>query len=328
MSPITHLGQGPHIEIITPAAAGSLHGNRITAQRWSLLLRKLHYAVDISQTGSGLPVACVIALHAQRSHAAIAKSKTLYPEIPVILIMTGTDLYRDLGHFPEVDQSMALADAIVVLQDKALALIPPAFQEKTVVIYQSVKGITRKPLPKKHFLVCVIGHLRPEKDPFRLAHAIEHYPDDAKLKVIHLGQAMSSSMQEQALYFNKSLPRYHWLGELSHAQTMQYLSRSHVMVISSEMEGGAHVVSEAIAIGVPVIASAIPGNQGLLGDGYSGYFPVGDENALRQMLLKAEFDLDFYHTLEHEIQLRQQLISPQREMQSIDQLMKKVLKSH
>lgn len=314
-----------HIEIITPAPAGSLHGNRITALRWQGFLEKCGYAVHVSKSWTEKPIDLLIALHAFRSHQSIASFKKTHPDKPIILIMTGTDLYRDMPLHPEVLQSMRIADAIVVLQSAALDLIPADLRKKLQVIYQSVKPIHRKPLLKRNFLVIVIGHLRPEKDPFCIVRSLAFTLPESKLRIMHLGNAMSPEMRQQALTYDKIVDRYQWLGELSRAKTLQILSRSHLMVISSIMEGGAHVVSEAIAIGVPVIASDIPGNRGLLGEHYPGYFPVGNERALAQLLQKAESNPSFYQSLERHIQARQKYVKPESELRSIKALAKRLL---
>lgn len=316
----------PSIEIVTPAPPGSLHGNRMTALRWQGFLKKLGYPTRITENWSGTDCDVLIALHALRSHASIQHFKQAYPHRPIILMMTGTDLYRDLAVHAEVLESMQWADQIVLLQPAARDLIPIALQSKTRIIYQSVKTLSRKALPKKTFDVCVIGHLRPEKDPFRTAACLSLLLPESKIRLRHLGKAMSTTMAAQALTFTKESPRYQWLGERSHAQTLQILSRSHLMVISSLMEGGAHVVSEAIAIGVPVIASDIAGNRGLLGDDYGGYFPVGCEQSLAALLTQAENDPLFYKALEKQVQKRSPLVTPTLEQDSIDQLLTHSLK--
>jgi len=315
----------PLIEIITPAPSGSLHGNRMTALRWSGFIQQLGYSAHIRVEWSGQPVDCLIALHANRSHASISKFKQTYPLTPVVLIMTGTDIYRDLGLYPEVIESMQLANEIVVLQEDAVKALPALFHKKTRVIYQSYPTSQRQAPRQAEFEVCVIGHLRPEKDPFRAAKALRGLPIDSKIKVIHLGKSMSAEMTEQADFFNKTEPRYHWHSEVTHSAAMQYLSRSRLMVISSLMEGGAHVVSEAISIGVPVIASDIAGNRGLLGEDYSGYYEVGNTRALQQSLLRAESEPQFYDQLVSEVSARSSLTLPEREMQSIGRLLRGLL---
>lgn len=313
-----------NIEIVTPAPAGSLHGNRITALRWQSFLKKLSHQVRVSNHWTGKDTDVLIALHAYRSHTSIIQFRELYPNRPIILMMTGTDLYRDMPEHPEVIKSMEMSDAIVILQSAALAMLPKHLQTKTHVIYQSTKSIKRKTLLKKSFLISVIGHLRPEKDPFCTAKSLKHLSSQSKIKVMHLGKAMSPEMKSLAKAYNKELKNYQWLDELSHSETLQQLSRSHLMVISSLMEGGAHVVTEAIAIGVPVIASDIPGNRGLLGDDYPGYFQAGDEKALAMILQKTETNASFYQLLEKHIHKRRKYVQPEFELKSIKAVLDRV----
>jgi putative glycosyltransferase (TIGR04348 family) len=295
--------------------------------RWQSFLKKLGHQVDISTRWSGKDTDVLIALHAYRSHASIVQFRKLYPNRPIVLIMTGTDLYRDMPSHREVLKSMEMADAIVILQSAALAMIPKHLQTKTHIIYQSTKSVKRKALLKKSFLISVIGHLRPEKDPFCTAKSLKYLKPESKIQVLHLGKAMSPEMKSLAKSYNKELRNYQWLDELSHSETLQQLSRSHLMVISSLMEGGAHVVTEAIAIGVPIIASDIPGNRGLLGDDYPGYYPVGDAKALALALQKAEFEASFYKSLEAHIKKRAHYVQASLEKRSIKSLTERLLKT-
>jgi glycosyltransferase involved in cell wall biosynthesis len=127
-------------------------------------------------------------------------------------------------------------------------------------------------------------------------------------------------MEDLARNFNATLDRYQWIGEVSHVNALRMLSQSRLMIISSRMEGGAHVVSEAIALGIPVIASDIPGNRGLLGEDYPAYYPVGDESALANLLYRSETMPTFYASLQKHIDLRRELIKPAREKQSIQEM--------
>ena len=82
-------------------------------------------------------------------------------------------------------------------------------------------------------------------------------------------------------------PRYRWLGGRTHAQTLGWIARSHLLVVSSAMEGGANVIAEAARIGTPVLASRVSGNVGMLGRNYPGYFPLFDERALAGLIEKS-----------------------------------------
>lgn len=314
------------IEIVTPAPPGALHGNRITALRWHQFLMHLNYQSTVTEQWSGKSCDLLIALHGLRSYDSIKSFKRTHPDHPVVLIMTGTDIYRDLKNSKKVIQSMEMADAIVVLQPEAIHSLPKKFHTKVRVIYQSVKGITKKEPPKRHFLASIIGHLRSEKDPFCAAQSIKLLPPDSKIQLIQLGQAMSPDFKKEAISLDKKIDRYRWLGQLSHSKTLQWLSRSHVMIISSVMEGGAHVVSEAIAIGIPVIASDIPGNRVLLGHSYPAYYPVGDQVALSKILTKAETNTAFYQKLCKAIAVRKKIIKPELEQKSIQKLIKSLVK--
>jgi glycosyltransferase involved in cell wall biosynthesis len=94
------------------------------------------------------------------------------------------------------------------------------------------------------------------------------------------------------------------------------------------MEGGAHVVSEAIAAGVPVIASDIAGNVGLLGEDYPGYFPVGNEQALAALLLRAETDSNFLRSLKAAVKARRSLTDPAAERRAIASLIAALPRRH
>jgi putative glycosyltransferase (TIGR04348 family) len=289
----------------------------MTALRWQGFLEELGYSVEVTESWSGGDVGVLIALHAYRSHQSIVQFKKKYPSRPIVLILTGTDLYRDMQNHSEVLQSMEMADQLIVLQSSALDSIPPSLRYKAQVIYQSVEIDLPNPVAKEDFLVSIIGHLREEKDPFCVARSLLLLPSDSKINVRHLGQAMSSQMEDLARNFHATLDRYQWIGEVSHENALRMLSQSRLMVISSRMEGGAHVVSEAIALGIPVIASDIPGNRGLLGEDYPAYYPVGDESALANLLYRSETMPTFYASLQKHIDLRRELIKPAREKLSI-----------
>ena len=292
----------------------------MTALRWQGFLEELGYSVEVTESWSGGDADVLIALHAYRSHQSIVQFKKKYPSRPIVLILTGTDLYRDIQNHSEVVQSMEMADRLIVLQSSALDSIPPSLRYKVQVIYQSVEIDLPDPVAKEDFLVSVIGHLREEKDPFCVARSLPLLPSDSKITVRHLGQAMNSQMGDLARNYNATLNRYQWIGEVSHADTLRMLSQSRLMVISSLMEGGAHVVSEAIALGIPVIASDIPGNRGLLGESYPAYYPVGEECALANLLYRSETIPTFYASLQKHIDLRRELIKPAREKQSIQEM--------
>lgn len=308
------------IAIITPYGPEHQNGNWHTAARWATFLREAGHQVEVLIEWKGEPAELMIALHARRSHASIHAFAARHPDSPLIVVLTGTDLYRDIRHDAHAQTSLKLATRLVVLQEKGLDELAPELAQKTCVIYQSAPDIPRKSPVGDAFDVLVIGHLRVEKDPFRAALAAALLPDQSRIRITHIGRALSLDMEEKAKACQLQIPRWRWLGKIPHEEVIKHLARAHLMIISSLMEGGANVICEALAAGVPVIASDIPGNTGMLGKDYPGYYPVGDERRLSQALSKAESDAGFYDELMRHCQERRLLMLPEREAAGLQRL--------
>ena len=288
------------------------------------MLRELGHTVSIQVDWDGAPTDLMLALHARRSHASIRNYVMCYPDQPVILALTGTDLYRDIRTDAEAQASMQLAARMIVLQDMGLQELAPALRRKTRVVVQSAQVVQRPPPLKSCFEVVVSGHLRDEKDPFRAAAALAHLPDESRIRITHVGGAMSSEMAQQAKNWMVSNKRYHWLGEVTHGKALRLLARSRLMVISSRMEGGANVVSEALANNVPVIASRISGNIGLLGRDYAGYYALENERALARLLSRAETDVAFYRKLAAQCRARKPLVTHASERNALQRVLRDI----
>ena len=313
------------IRLITPQPLDFNSGNKITTVRWARILRKLGHNVTIEQKYGGKPSDLLVALHARRSHASIQKFHRLYPHSPLIVALTGTDLYRDIHTDRDAQRSLEVADRLVVLQELALAELPKPFHSKTRVIYQSAEPYkTSAPPTAGAFKVCVIGHLREEKDPLRTALAVRQLPQTSKIEVLHVGRSLDNALGKQAQAEAAGNPRYRWVGELPYWMTRRVLARSHLLVITSRMEGSSNVLCEAIASNVPVVASKISGLMGTLGKSYPGYFPVGDTAELTRLLLKAESDGAFYRSLKRCCARVSVLIRPRREIASWKMLLREL----
>ncbi|MGQ0653466.1 MAG: selenoneine biosynthesis selenosugar synthase SenB [Betaproteobacteria bacterium] len=311
--------------IVTPAGTGTRNGNRHTALRWATLLRQKGHRVRVALEWQGEPCDALIALHARRSHASVVAFRKNSPK-PLIVVLTGTDLYKDLpASSAEARESLALADRLIVLQDAALAELPPAARRKARVVYQSADPGARHAPPRDRFRAVVVGHLRGEKDPFRAAAALSLI-DDAGIEVVQIGIALEESFRAEAEKRMSEEPRYRWLGGMPHARALGWMARSHLLVVSSLMEGGANVVAEAARIGTPVLASRMPGNIGMLGRGYAGYFPVGDEAALARLLGRAMSDKAFYGRLKSGLQARRALFAPAAERAALSRVLHEVLR--
>jgi putative glycosyltransferase (TIGR04348 family) len=225
-------------------------------------------------------------------------------------------VYRDIHESAEARESLELAQRLIVLQPKAAQELPASLRRKVrVVVQSSATRLSHEPVKGK-FRVCVIGHLRAEKDPMRALAALAHLAQP-NIQVIHLGAALDEDLEAQAKAGMAREPRYRWLGSVPHARALRWLASSHAMVISSRIEGGANVVCEALRIGVPVLASRIPGNLGLLGAAYPAYFPVGDERALAQLISRAAGETRFYGRLKKELRRLRPMVAPREEARAL-----------
>jgi putative glycosyltransferase (TIGR04348 family) len=298
--------------IVTPALAAANNGNWQTAQRWARLLQPA-YRVAITDCWRGGDEALMIALHARRSAESMATWRAAHSDRPLVLVLTGTDLYRDIATDAAARRSLALADALVVLNALGARQLPPALRGKAHVVLQSCTA--RAPLAHtaQHLRALMVGHLRDEKDPrtyWRAAQRLAPRPD---ILLDHIGAALDPQLGAEAAALAAAHPRFRWLGGLPHLAVRRRIQSAHVLVHASQMEGGAHVVIEAIRSGTPVLASRIDGNLGLLGEDYPGVFEPGDDAQLAALLVRARDDADMLADLAARLALRSALFAPQAE---------------
>lgn len=310
------------ITLVTPASRGSRSGNRATADRWARHLRALGHRPRIITEYAGEPTDLMIALHAWRSMEAVRRFREDRPGAPLIVALTGTDIYRFQQTHPEQTRySMDQADALIGLHERVCDDIPGDLHSKLFTVFQSADPLPRQlPPVRSRFDAVVIGHLRDEKDSLRAAMAVRDLPEESRLNVIQLGRAHNDEWRSLAEQEDAANPRFQWKGEVPRWQVRRHMARARLMVISSVMEGGANVVSEACVAGLPVIASDIPGNIGLLGPDYPGYYRVRDTDDLRGLLLRAEAEADFLESLRAHCEARAPLFTPESEQRALERV--------
>lgn len=259
----------------------------------------------------------MVALHARRSADSIQQFRRLRPSGGLLLALTGTDVYRDIHDDDVARQSLALADRLVVLQPRALDELSAKVRVKASVVYQSAATLKPATHSSRHFDIVQVGHLRHEKDPFTPITALRHLPAYSRIRLTQIGNALDTQHADAMAVVTRDEPRLRWLGGIGHAATRQRIKRAHLLVIASRMEGGANVIVEAITAGVPVIASDVSGNIGMLGERYPGLFPFGDASACAAVMRRAEADLRFYDRLQRACAQRARHFEPQREASGI-----------
>ena len=305
--------------------AAANNGNWQTARRWAREL-SADYQVRLSSQWLAGDEAAMIALHARRSAPAVAAWRAAHPDRPLVLVLTGTDLYRDIHTDADAQASLALADRLVVLNEQGLDSLPAVWRPKAQVCLQSCPP--RQPLAHKtrrHLRALMVGHLREEKSPrtyFEAARLLAGRPD---IRLDHIGAALDPALGDEARALAVECPGYRWLGALPHRSTRDRIQSAHVLVHPSRMEGGAHVVIEALGSGTPVLASRIDGNTGLLGRDYRGLFDWGDASALAAGLTQARDDAAMLPGLWAQCALRVARFHPDAERETLRQLLRSLL---
>lgn len=327
----------PQVVIVTPALADANNGNWRTARRWANMLAPAYRvrltqhwrAADAAASGDDL----MIALHARRSAASIAAWRA-HPHArahatahaPLLLALTGTDLYRDIDSDADAQRSLALADRLVVLNELGAARLPEVYRGRCEVVLQSCSA--RQPVaakPRRFLRALMVGHLRGEKDPATWFRAIRRLAQRADLRFDHIGDGLDAALADEARALMAATPAYRWLGARPHGEARRRIQAAHVLVHPSVMEGGAQVVIEAVRSGTPVLASRMDGNVGLLGADYGGYFAVGDDGALAALLERARDEAAMLPALVRQIQRRAPLFAPEAEAATLHRLVRALL---
>lgn len=308
----THLGAAPR-------------GNHTTSVRWQQILEALGWDVVLMPEWDGSPTDMLIALHARRSHRSIVEFKKRMPEHPLVVAATGTDIYNDDPDRSLAHESFGLADRIILLQPMALEELPAPERSKGRVIYQSMQA--RAPVQRPadgYFDVAFLANARSVKDPLTVLRAAQRLSPDSRVRILHMGSTMDSELGAEIDAIAANLPHFSSLGSLPQATALERLAASDLALSSSRHEGGANVVTEALALGVPLLVSDIPGSLGLLGADYPGVFHVGDDAQLAGRLKQVSTDPNALRSLQEACRKRAFIADPKLELESFRQLMQEL----
>lgn len=314
------------IVIVSPALADANNGNWQTARRWQKMLQT-KWNVRIVQHWPDGPIAahdvCMLALHARKSADSISAWAQSHAN-GLAVVLTGTDLYRDIQIDLQAQQSLQLAQRLVLLQECGPAALPAELRARATVIFQSTSPRATVPKPA-NLRAVMVGHLRDEKSPQTLFAAAQLLRAEDEICIDHIGAPLDPVLAAQAQATAAASVHYRWLGGLPHEATRRRIQRAHVLVHTSCMEGGAHVVMEAVCSSTPVLASRIDGNVGMLGADYAGYFDWDDAGQLVDLLRRCRHGSALYTQLQAQCAARAPLFSEDFERQALLQLVDSLL---
>ncbi len=316
----------PQVVIVSPALRDANNGNWRTARRWQAHLAgdfRPRIVTDWPDEASA-DDRVMIALHARRSADAIAAWHAARSSGGLALVLTGTDLYRDIQTDASAGRSLAMAGQLVVLQECAPEALPVEWRAKTRVIFQSTPA--RQILAKscRRLRLLMVGHLREEKSPETLFAAARLLSNQHDVAIDHVGEGLDPALAAAARATMLAVPHYRWLGGLAHEAVRRRIQRASLLVHTSRIEGGAHVIMEAVTSGTPVLASAVAGNVGMLGADYAGYFPWGDAAALAELILRCRSG-GLMPTLAAQCRARAPLFDPATERAALRRLVHEFL---
>ncbi len=310
----------PRVLIVSPALADANNGNWHTAARWARFLAPLA-EVLIAKRWDGSPFDALIALHARRSAQAVAGYRAAHPTHPLALVLTGTEVFRDIVVVRVGRHSLVCASLLVLLEPEALERLPAALRPRARVILQSASRVLRRDQARTQIDLVAVGHLRDEKDPLTLMAGARLLPADGPIRIVHIGAALDPALGQAARRTMTDCARYRWLGALPRAAARRWIARGRALVHMSRMEGGAHVVIEAVRSRVPVLASRIDGNVGLLGSDYQGYFETGNPVELAGLMQRFAGDPAFAARLAAQCALREPLFAPPAERAAVRRML-------
>lgn len=301
--------------VASPYPLSDLKGNSVTTARIVTVLNEAGIEARGSHGYDGKPTDILITLHAIKGAPALFDFKKRKPKGKVVILLTGTDIYQGLPKGSKMgEDALREADRIVVRQEAAILRLPEQVRAKTVVIRSSLDPIAVKASPSQsRFIISVVGHLRPVKRPFLTIETLAQHPEWSDVEVWQIGQALDEEMRKTAEFWAEEDERYRWFGGVPRMESLALCCKSSLTINSSILEGGANAVLEAMTMGVPVLASRIEGNVGLLGNDYPGYFEEGRMAKALQAIMDQRVDLDEWNRL---LADRLRLFSRERESKS------------
>jgi glycosyltransferase involved in cell wall biosynthesis len=291
------------VVLVAPFHADSGRGNSVSVARIARSLRARGLAIE-EFAASAAPDAAleraralrpdlVHCFHAWHSGpAAMFLARAL--SVPIVVSFRGTDAdecLEDPTRRQVVEETVAAAAVLVTLseaqRERVLAHFPG--RESTTLVVQ--QGVAPRPggrdfrvelrIPPGAPLIVQAAGLRWIKGIPRGLEVV----DRAKAAIPELcyalaGQPLEEIVAAEVVSWMRKRPWAGYLGELEHSDATALIAGASVLLNSSEREGSSNAILEAMALGVPVVASDIPPNRETIEHAATGMlFRTADEGA-------------------------------------------------
>jgi putative glycosyltransferase (TIGR04348 family) len=314
----------PTVCIVCPATQRAHDGLAVTAERWRQWLEPVA-DVAVATEWSGASDEALIALHASGSADSVARFAHAHPQRPLAVVLTGSDVARDIDADPGAAAALSHASHLVVRQARALSRLGEPQQARARVIEPSAPRRVMRNKARTRFDVAYAAPLCAEADPLTLLNAVCALPPDSPVRLLHMGTAYDESLASAARHVQSHGKQYQWLGEPLPHDTRRWIARARTVVHCDAVDGAALAVVDAVRSHVPVLATRIPVHQGLLGSDYEGLFNVGDSRALAALLLRVSTDEPFLRMLARRCEAQAPRFTPELESAAVRNLLADML---
>ena len=147
--------------------------------------------------------------------------------------------------------------------------------------------------PKPRLLF--VGRLSVQKNLSLFLHALDGVSEQFETTLVGEGE-LEAELKKAVDDLRLQNVRFH--GRADGAELLELYRNADVFVLPSEREGMPLVLLEAMAMGLPIVATDIPGNRDVVVHGETGVLvSLADPSALRQALLSVTGDVDRYQRM-------------------------------
>ncbi|MDQ0428714.1 glycosyltransferase involved in cell wall biosynthesis [Planomicrobium stackebrandtii] len=263
-----------------------LRGNTITVQRIADNLERLGVETKIVSTTDdsiirSFPTADIVhGFHAYNFYKFLQKLDK--KPAHYIVTITGTDLNQDLFNPKkrmDVLASLHGAKAVHVFDKKAKALLIeeiPKLGDKIFVMPQgnqpSLPGVphfTKEPDSFLFFLPAGIRKVKNIPEAIGMLQELRlHHP---QIRLWLVGPVLEEEEGNQVMdLIDRHKDWIHYLGQVPHEDMGSIYRQTDAVLNTSLSEGQPATILEAMGYALPVLASDIPGNSGIISDGETG----------------------------------------------------------
>jgi len=292
------------IALVTPFALPFPCGNSVLAQRLRDGLHKtgefevafFDCGADAADRVARFAPQLLHSVNAERPYPWIKKYFLQGKKAPWVITLTGTDYNAWCGVSapPEaVRVSFARADALVVFHEDAREAVRQCLPAAASNIHVIAQGVTppasgsdtqrirqRCGIRPEAVVFLMAAGIRPVKN---LAAAFAAFSEVEKsvpaAELLLAGPVIDREEAERIFSLGSRLRCFRYLGEMAPPAVRELMAAADVFLNTSLHEGMSGAVLEAMAAGLPVIASNVTGNRALVRDNENGLLFAPGETA-------------------------------------------------